>query len=168
MLKAGGFALANQSGIVDCKYSIYSRSRPSRLLFKQSSLIELETLAFLMLSSPLDGEVGKWVSFDDLQQSYLVVVMEPLRDVEQRLRQSRSSPLAKLLTTADIPEAEQNTLVDGLVKASDTISASNTISAVGTSIKASMDSTAGKAFTMDVAVGMSAPSFTDISRSLTA
>ena len=114
-----------------------------------------------------DDDFGKWVSFDDLQQSYLVVFMEPLRDVEQRLRQSRSSPLAKLLTTADIPEAEQKSLVDCLVKANDTISASTTISGVGTSIKGSMDSTAGKAFTMDVALGMSSPSFTDISRSLT-
>ncbi len=114
-----------------------------------------------------DDDFGKWVSFDDLQQSYLVVFMEPLRDVEQRLRQSRSSPLAKLLTTADIPEAEQKVLVDCLVKANDTISASKTISAVGASIKGSMDSTAGKAFTMGVALGMSSPSFTDISRSLT-
>lgn len=114
-----------------------------------------------------DDDFGKWVSFDDLQQSYLVVFMEPLRDVEQRLRQYRSSPLAKLLTTADIPEAEQKVLVDCLANANDTISTSETISAVGTSIKGSMDSTAGKAFTMDVTVGMSSPSFTDISRSLT-
>jgi putative ATP-dependent endonuclease of OLD family len=112
-------------------------------------------------------DFGTWVSFEDLQQSYLVVFMEPLRDVEQRLRQARSSPLAKLLTTADIPEAEQKVLVDCLMKANDTISSSTTISAVGTSIKSSMDSTAGKAFTMDVALGMSSPSFADISRSLT-
>ena len=114
-----------------------------------------------------DDDFGKWISFDDLQQSYLVVFMEPLRDVEQRLRQARSSPLAKLLTTADIPEEEQKELVDCLVKANETISSSKTISAVGTSIKGSMDSTAGKAFTMDVALGMASPSFTDISRSLT-
>ncbi len=114
-----------------------------------------------------DDDFGKWVSFDDLQQSYLVVFMEPLRDVEQRLRQIRSSPLAKLLTPADIPKAEQDTLVNCLVKANETISSSTTISAVGASIKGSMDSTAGKAFTMDLALGMSSPSFTDISRSLT-
>ncbi len=114
-----------------------------------------------------DDDFGKWISFDDLQQSYLVVFMEPLRDVEQRLRQIRSSPLAKLLTTADIPKAEQDALVACLVKANDTISSSNTISAVGKSIKGSMDSTAGKAFTMDLALGMSSPSFTDISRNLT-
>jgi putative ATP-dependent endonuclease of OLD family len=104
-----------------------------------------------------NDEFGKWISFDDLQQSYLVVLMEPLRDVEQRLRQSRFSPLAKLLTSADIPEAEQKALVDCLVAANNTISTSTTISSVGTSIKKSMDTTAGKAFTMDVALGMSSP-----------
>jgi putative ATP-dependent endonuclease of OLD family len=114
-----------------------------------------------------DDEFGKWVSFDDLQQSYLVVFMEPLRDVEQRLRQGRLSPLAKLLTTADIPKAEQDVLVDCLTHANNTISSSATISAVGTSIKGSMDSTAGKAFTMNLSLGMSSPSFSDISRSLT-
>lgn len=112
-------------------------------------------------------DFGKWVSFDDLQQSYLVVLMEPLRDVEQRLKQSRFSPLAKLLTSADIPAAEQQVLVDCLTNANATISASKTISSVGSSIKASMDATAGKAFTMDVALGMSSPSFSEISRSLT-
>lgn len=114
-----------------------------------------------------NDEFGKWVTFDDLQQSYLVVLMEPLRDVEQRLRQSRFSPLAKLLTSADIPEAEQKILVDCLIEANKTISTSTTISSVGTSIKKSMDTTAGKAFTMDVALGMSSPSFNDISRALT-
>ena len=114
-----------------------------------------------------NDDFGKWVSFDDLQQSYLVVLMEPLRDVEQRLKQSRFSPLAKLLTSADIPAAEQQILVDCLVNANTTISGSKTISSVGSSIKAAMDATAGNAFTMDVKLGMSSPSFTDISRSLT-
>lgn len=112
-------------------------------------------------------EFGKWVSFEDLQQAYLVVVMEPLRDVEQRLRQSRVSPLAKLLTSADIPPEEQAALVQCLATANDQIRQSTTISSVGESIKKSMDLTAGKAFTMDVALGMSSPTFTDISRSLT-
>ena len=35
-----------------------------------------------------------------------MVLMEPLRDVEQRLKQSRFSPLAKLLTPADIPATD--------------------------------------------------------------
>lgn len=112
-------------------------------------------------------DLGKWVSFEDLQQNYLMVLMEPLRDVEQRLKQSRFSPLAKLLTPADIPATEQAALVSCLEKANAEISGSKTISSVGTSIKDSMDSTAGKAFTMDVSLGMSSPSFTDISRSLT-
>jgi putative ATP-dependent endonuclease of the OLD family len=110
---------------------------------------------------------GKWVSFEEIAQAYLVVLMEPLRDVEQRLRQSRLSPLAKLLTTADIPIAEQQALVKCLDDANKEIAESTTICTVGKSIKESLDVTAGKAFTMDIALGMSAPTFTDISRSLT-
>jgi putative ATP-dependent endonuclease of the OLD family len=110
---------------------------------------------------------GKWVSFEEIAQAYVVVLMEPLRDVEQRLRQSRLSPLAKLLTPADIPMAEQQALVKCLEDANKKIAGSTTICAVGKSIKDSMDVTAGKAFTMDIALGMSASTFTDISRSLT-
>jgi len=112
-------------------------------------------------------EFGKWVSFEELQQGYLVVLMEPLRDVEQRLRQFRLSPLAKLLTSADIPPEEQDALVGHLKTANDEISKSETISAVGTAIQSSMDATAGKVFTMGVSLGMSSPNFSDISRSLT-
>jgi putative ATP-dependent endonuclease of OLD family len=114
-----------------------------------------------------DEDFGKWIKFEELQQSYLVVVMEPLRDVEQRLRQSRSSPLAKLLTPADIPDAEQQELVDVLAEANTKIATSKTISAVGDNIKSTFDSAAGKAFTMGVKLGMVAPTFSDVSRGLT-
>jgi putative ATP-dependent endonuclease of the OLD family len=114
-----------------------------------------------------DQEIGRSINFDDVQQAYLVVLMEALRDVEQRLKQMRYSPLAKLLTSADISAEEQAALVACLQGANNTISASKTISSVGTAIKKSMDATAGKAFTMDVSLGMSSPTFTDISRNLT-
>jgi putative ATP-dependent endonuclease of the OLD family len=45
-----------------------------------------------------DDDFGKSVRFEELQQSYLIVFMEALRDVDVRLRQSRSSPLGRLLT----------------------------------------------------------------------
>ncbi|MDB5388407.1 MAG: hypothetical protein JWM11_4053 [Planctomycetaceae bacterium] len=112
-------------------------------------------------------DFGQWIKFEELQQSYLVVLLEPLRDVEQRLRQTHFSPLAKLLTPADIPAAERTALVDCLVEANSKIAGSATISSVGTAIKKSMDATAGKAFTMDVALGMSSPTFTDVARNLT-
>lgn len=112
-------------------------------------------------------EFGIGISFEDISQAYLVVMMEPLRDVEQRLRQMRFSPLAKLLGPADIPIEERETLVQHLSDANSAIAGSATIARVGTEIKASMDATAGQAFTMGIGLGMSAPTFTDISRSLT-
>jgi putative ATP-dependent endonuclease of OLD family len=112
-------------------------------------------------------DFGSGISFDDISQAYLVVLMEPLRDVEQRLRQLRFSPLAKLLGPADIPATERSALVKHLSDANTAIAKSDTIAKVGTDIKTSMDSTAGKAFTMDIGLGMSSPTFTDISRSLT-
>lgn len=113
-----------------------------------------------------DDDFGKWVKFEELQQSYLVVCMEALRDVEQRLRQSRSSPLAQLLTSADIPEKEQDALVAILRGANDKISASKTIKSVGGNISDAFDAAAGEAFTMGVKVGMGSPTFSDISRGL--
>ncbi len=112
-------------------------------------------------------DFGKSIRFEELQQSYLVMMLEPLRDVEQRLRQSRLSPLARLLTPTDIPSEEQRKLVEVLETANAEIAESNTIQAVGTTIKVSLDKAAGEAFTMDVQLGMVSPTFGDISRGLT-
>ncbi|MCK4624769.1 MAG: AAA family ATPase [Phycisphaerae bacterium] len=113
-----------------------------------------------------DVDFGKSVKFDELQQSFLVMTMEPLRDVEQRLRQSRSSPLSRLLTPTDVPTQEQEELVEILRDANDKISASTTVQTVGTDIGKTFDQTAGSAFTMGVRLGMASPSFNDISRGL--
>ncbi len=114
-----------------------------------------------------DQEFGNSIDFEELSQAYLVVSLEPLRDVEQRLRQMRHSPLGRLLTSADIKKEEQDELVGFLQDANKKISGSKTISKVGGEIKKSMDKTAGKAFTMGVELGMASPAFSDISRNLT-
>lgn len=111
-------------------------------------------------------DFGISVRFDELQQ-FLVVMMHPLRDVEQSLRQSKGSPLAKLLAASDIPEAERDALVRLLSDANDGIAKSTTIARVGRDIHGTFAEAAGKAFKMDVELGMSPPSFNDISRSLT-
>lgn len=111
-------------------------------------------------------DFGTSVKFEELQQSFLVVFMEPLRDVEARLKQARSSPLSKLLTPADIPEAEQHTLVGILSAANADIAKSETIKAVGKEINDSFDATAGAAFKMGVKLGMAPATFGDISRGL--
>ncbi len=114
-----------------------------------------------------DRDFGRGFRFEELQQSFLVILMKPLRDVEQELRQQRSSPLGRLLTAADIPPEEQDELVDILVNANQQISDSETISGLGTEISEAFEATAGKAFSMGVDVGMAAPSFMDIYRGLT-
>lgn len=55
-------------------------------------------------------DFGNYFRTDILQQSFLVVLMGALRDVESSLAQSRSSPLQQLVEQREIPEAEQNTL----------------------------------------------------------
>lgn len=112
-------------------------------------------------------DFGISVRFEELQQSFLVVLMKPLRDVEQELRQSRSSPLGRLLAAANIPEDEQDELVTILANANDEITKRPHIHDLGNEITEAFDQTAGEAFKMGVEVGMSAPSFNDISRGLT-
>lgn len=111
-------------------------------------------------------DFGVSVRFDDLQQ-FLVVLMHPLRDVEQSLRQSRISPLGKLLAASDIPEAEQQRLVAVLAEANEQITTSETIAQVGSHIHEAFAETAGTAFSMNIELGMAAPSFQSIARSLT-
>jgi putative ATP-dependent endonuclease of the OLD family len=111
-------------------------------------------------------DFGRSVRFEELQQSYLVVFMEALRDVDQRLRQSRHSPLARLLSTSDVPEVEQKALVGLLSSANDQISASKTIKKLGSELTDSFADAAGEALKMGVSLGMAPPSFNDISRSL--
>jgi predicted ATP-dependent endonuclease of OLD family len=60
-----------------------------------------------------DDEVGTSIRFADLQ-SFLVVFLPALRDVESDLRQFRASPLARLIDAMDINSAERQTLLDVL------------------------------------------------------
>lgn len=122
----------------------------------------------------LDPRKAKWnedfgvsVRFEELQQSFLVVLMKPLRDVEQELRQSRSSPLGRLLAATDIPKQEQEALVGILANANQEITKQKHISSLGKEITSAFDDTAGEAFKMGVEIGMVSPCFNDISRSLT-
>jgi putative ATP-dependent endonuclease of OLD family len=62
-----------------------------------------------------DEDIGSSIRFSDLQ-SFLVICLPALRDVESDLRQFRSSPLARLIDAMEIDDAEQETLVDVLRK----------------------------------------------------
>jgi putative ATP-dependent endonuclease of OLD family len=109
---------------------------------------------------------GNKFSTDNLQQGYLVVIMDALRDVENRLAAPRTSPLQQIVEQRRIPEAEQTKLVGFLQTANASINQSKTIRELGTQLSDSFQKAAGKSFSMGVSLGLGEPSFTDISRDL--
>jgi putative ATP-dependent endonuclease of OLD family len=109
---------------------------------------------------------GTRFSTDNLQQGYLVVLMEALRDVEGRLATPRNSPLQQIVGQRNIPDNEQAALVEHLRTANTNINASATIRTLGTQLSNSFKETAGKSFAMGVSLGLGETSFTDISRGL--
>lgn len=112
------------------------------------------------------GDLGTSVRFSDLQQFH-VVFLHALRDVNQDLRQSRQSPLAKLIDASDIPDSEKDELVKILQEANKAISEKKTIHDTGASIEKAFQNTVGEAFNMAVRLGMADPSFSSIAKSLT-
>ncbi|MFC1553384.1 ATP-dependent endonuclease [candidate division KSB1 bacterium] len=110
--------------------------------------------------------LGHSVRFSDLQQ-FQVVFLPALRDVRHDLRQSRTSPLGRLLDSSAIPEDEKDSLVNILREANEAISERPTIADAGNAIDGEFRKTAGEAFQMNVRLGMADPSFSSIARSLT-
>jgi putative ATP-dependent endonuclease of OLD family len=111
-------------------------------------------------------DLGAAVRYSDLQQFH-VVFLHALRDVTQDLRQSRQSPLVRIIQASEIPEDEKEELVGILKGANEAISGKKTINDTGTAIEAAFQKTAGEAFNIAVKLGMADPSFSSISRSLT-
>jgi len=103
---------------------------------------------------------------DNLQQGFLVVFMEALRDVEARLASHRTSPLQQIVEQRQIPDAEQQALVGLLQGANDSINASATVHALATNLSEAFKEAAGQAYAMQVALGLGDASFTNISRGL--
>lgn len=110
-------------------------------------------------------DIGPSIQFAHLQ-SFLVVPLPALRDVEADLRQYRNSPLVRLIVAMEIDPAEQEQLLDILRQANDKIAAAPTISAIATAVDASFKRVTGPAFSMDVALGLAEPSFPAIVRAL--
>ena len=97
-------------------------------------------------------DVGSSIRFADLQ-SFLVVFLPALRDVEADLRQFRNSPLARLIAAMEIDPAEQEQLLDALRQANQQIAAAPTTGAIANAVDASFKSVTGPAFSMDIALG---------------
>jgi putative ATP-dependent endonuclease of OLD family len=99
-------------------------------------------------------------------QSFLVVYLPALRDVETDLLQQRRSPLARLIEASGIPEAEQETLVAAVKTANDAIEASPTVRTLSGSIDNAFKEVTGPAFAMDIDLGLSDPSFPAVLRNI--
>ena len=112
-----------------------------------------------------DEDVGSSIRFADLQ-SFLVVFLPALRDVESDLRQFRGSPLARLIDAMEVDPAEQEKLVDALRQANEEIAAAPTIDVIAKAIEASFKKVTGPAFSMDIGLGVAEPSFQAIVRAL--
>lgn len=112
-----------------------------------------------------DDDIGENVRFADLQ-SYLVVNLPALRDVEADIRNYRTSPLIRLIESFDIEEDERSALIDILDDANNEIAASETISEIAEVLEERFKSVSGPAFEMDLTLGVSAATFQSILRNL--
>lgn len=109
---------------------------------------------------------GQAIRFQELQ-AFKIDFLPALRDVENDLRHSRTSPLNRLLAVLDIPQAEKDALVDLIRSANENIERSPTIHSAEEAAASSFADTAGEAFAMGLRLGMVAPTFQSISRNLT-
>lgn len=109
---------------------------------------------------------GTQFNTEYLQQGFLLVFMEALRDVEARLAVSRTSPLQQIMDQCEIPYAERELLVQHLKDANEDINGSETIQQIGTELTTSFRDTAGKSYAMGISLGLAEPCFNDITQGL--
>lgn len=112
-----------------------------------------------------NDEVGESVRFSDLQ-SFLVIHLPALRDVESDLRSPRHSPLARMIEGCEISQSEQDFLINILNNANEEISKSSIISKLASDIDNNFKDVSGPAFEMNLALGLSSATFQSIIRNL--
>ena len=112
-----------------------------------------------------DCEIGEAIRFADLQ-SYLVIDLPALRDVEGDLRNIRRSPLVRLIEAFEIDDDEKEALINILNKANQEIEKSKSIVDIALNIDKSLKNTSGPAFEMDASLGISEATFQAIVRNL--
>ena len=179
-------ALLHGTQIGDDRARIFYRFRPKRLIREslargelQGTALSLEDYGWELFGGgnpAVDMTAIEWddenadlgatmVGFQYLQ-SYLIIYLAALRDVETDLLQARRSPLARLVDASGIDKAEQETLIELVREANDQIEASPTITTIASAIDASLKQITGPAFSLDVELGLSSPSFQAIIRNL--
>jgi putative ATP-dependent endonuclease of OLD family len=110
-----------------------------------------------------DEDVGSSIRYADLQ-SFLVVHLPALRDVESDLRQPRSSPLARLIQASEVDVSEQESLLKALREANEAIAGSKTVDTLAGALDRAFKAVAGPAFSMEVRLGLAEPSFQSLAR----
>ncbi|MBN1902388.1 AAA family ATPase [Candidatus Sumerlaeota bacterium] len=98
--------------------------------------------------------------------AFRVTFLPALRDVEDDLRRTATSPLSKLLDVIDIPQDKKNELVERIKRANDEVSDQSEIKDLAYHINTSLEYSVGSKFALDVRLGMASPTFSSISRAL--
>lgn len=112
-----------------------------------------------------DSPCGSAVRFQELQ-AFKIDFLPALRDVESDLHNARTSPLNRLLSALDIPQDQQDALVQLIREANNSVEQTPTIHAAGEAITGAFADAAGEAFALPVRLGMISPTFASITRDL--
>jgi putative ATP-dependent endonuclease of the OLD family len=173
-------ALVADWAIADDKASICYRFKPSRRVAEELSAgtkapgsLTIEDYGWQLSGTGArdpatlawNDELGTTVKFERLAHFH-ITFLHALRDVEEDLRRSRFSPLAKLLEATDLTEAQKDALLARVRDANQAIREDSVIDDLGTAIQTSLKRTVGSAFSFDVEVGVSDPTFSALTRSL--
>ncbi len=113
-----------------------------------------------------NGDFGATSVGLQILQSYLVVFLPALRDVEADLQQFRRSPLMKLIEASEVDPVEQAAIVAAVKAVNAQIEGSPSIKDLAGSVDGALKDISGPAFSLDVGLGLSAPTFHSIMRNL--
>jgi len=112
-----------------------------------------------------DDNVGEPLRFADLQY-FQVVSLHALRDVEQDLRNPRTSPLVKLLESKTIPAEELAALLTTLGQANHDVAGAASIASTAQAIARSLQGTTGPSYAIDTTIGVADATYESLLRSL--
>lgn len=98
--------------------------------------------------------------------AFRVTFLPAIRDVEDDLRRTTTSPLGKLLDVTNIPEDKRDELLERIKKANEEVSEQSEIKELANDISTSLEESVGSTFALDVGLGMASPTFSALSRAL--
>lgn len=112
-----------------------------------------------------DDDLGDEIKDSKLRQ-YHVIELPALRDVEAAMRSQRTSPLYRLLQTLDIDDATEAQIIQALADANKLIADAASFGDLAAAITSSYDALVGNVNLLNVSLGFSEPTLSQILRSL--